>query len=495
MCFLFGLIHNLDVGPSLRSAPVRLRPWQSFALIIVIALVSAWVSVPGSSFDLGGFREDHPIRLGLDLQGGLQVTLEARPPEGVSVDSGTLQGTRDTLERRVNALGVSEPLVQTRGDDQIVVELPGVDDPEQAIAVLQETAQLEFIDPLGNPLAPGTRVTTSLGGPSENTATPQATSASEPEAPVDPNVYQTIISGSDLTDAYVTTGQTGQVVVAFELTNDAGRTFHEFTSQNLGLPMSIVVDKTVISSPILSAPISTSGVIEGVNPQEAETLALQLRSGALGVPLDVVTSRTIGPSLGQDSIDRSLVAGLVGLAAVCLFMVLFYRLPGVISVVALLMYTAIVFALFRLIPVTLTLAGIAGFILSIGMAVDANVLIFARLKEELRVGHTLKRAVDAGFDHAWPSIRDSNISTMITCLILYWFGQFTGATIITGFALTLFLGVVVSMFTAIVVSRSLLRLLVDTNLIPNYWWLGLERHEFGSPAPTTSVVNVPDAGS
>ena len=480
-----------------RSDFVRLRPWQSIGLIILIALVSVWVSLPGSSFDVGGFREDHPIRLGLDLQGGLQVTLEARPPEGVSVDARTLQGTRNTLERRVNALGVSEPLVQTRGDEQIVVELPGVDDPEEAIAVLQDTALLEIVDTFGASLPPGTTVTTNLGGPEDAAASPEASPApgpAQPGAPTDTTVYQTIISGNDLTDAYVTTTQTGQVAVAFELTNDAGGTFHEFTSQNLGRPMAIVIDKTVISSPVISAPISTSGIIEGVNPQEAETLALQLRSGALGVPMEVVSSRTIGPSLGQESIDRSLVAGAIGLATVCLFMVLFYRLPGVISVIALLIYTAIVFALFRLIPVTLTLAGIAGFILSIGMAVDANVLIFARLKEELRAGQQLNRAVDAGFDHAWPSIRDSNISTMITCLILYWFGQFTGATIITGFALTLFIGVAVSMFTAITVSRSLLRLLVDANLIPSYWWLGLEQNELSGQA-RSSVASTPGAGS
>jgi len=477
---------------------VRLRPWQSFGLIVLIALISTWIAFPGTALDLGGYKQDHPIRLGLDLQGGLQVTLQADPPEGVSVDSGTLEGTRDTLARRVNALGVSEPLVQTRGDDQIVVELPGVEDPEEAIAVLQETALLEIIATFGSPLPAGTRVNTSLGGVSEGGATPEATPASgppEPEPPTDPNVYQTIISGSDLKNAYVTTGQTGQVLVAFELTNDAAETFFEFTSQNIGQPMSIVIDKTVISSPVINAPISTSGVIEGVNPQEAETLALQLRAGALAVPMEVVSSRTIGPSLGQTSIDRSLVAGIAGLAAVCLFMILFYRLPGIISVIALLIYTAVTFALFRLIPVTLTLAGIAGFILSIGMAVDANVLIFARLKEELRVGHKLRRAVDAGFDHAWPSIRDSNISTMITCLILYWFGQFTGATIIAGFALTLFVGVVVSMFTAIVVSRALLRLLVDSHLVPNMWWLGLERHELNSPEPPATAENAPEAGA
>jgi preprotein translocase subunit SecD len=208
--------------------------------------------------------------------------------------------------------------------------------------------------------------------------------------------------------------------------------------------------------------------------------------------MEVVSSRTIGPSLGQTSIDRSIVAGTVGLGAVALFMILFYRVPGLISVIALLIYTAMVFALFRIIPVTLTLAGIAGFILSIGMAVDANVLIFSRLKEELRAGHKIHRAIEAGFDHAWPSIRDSNVSTMITCVILYWFGQFTGATIITGFALTLFVGVAVSMFTAIFVSRTLLRVFLDSDLIPGLWWLGVDPDEMAAAkAATTSTPGAP----
>jgi preprotein translocase subunit SecD len=468
-------------------------------IVVIITVLSTWIALPGSSFDLGGYRENHPVRLGLDLQGGLQVTLQANPPEGVSVDNRLLSGTRDTLARRVNALGVSEPLVQTRGSDQIVVELPGVDNPDQAIKVLQDTALLEIIDTNGQALPPGTVVTTSLGGPEDTQggATPSASPSASPAAAAGPEeppgpesdgpVYQTIISGTDLKDAYVTTTQTGQVAVAFELTNDAGRTFHEFTSSHIGAPMSIVIDKTVISSPQINAPISTSGVIEGVGPQEAETLALQLRAGALGVPMEVVSSRTIGPSLGQTSIDRSIIAGSIGLGAVGLFMILFYRIPGVISVIALLIYTAMVFALFRIIPVTLTLAGIAGFILSIGMAVDANVLIFSRLKEELRAGHKIHRAIEAGFDHAWPSIRDSNVSTMITCVILYWFGQFTGATIITGFALTLFVGVAVSMFTAIFVSRTLLRVILESNLIPSLWWLGIDSDEMAAAKEVTTA--------
>ena len=467
---------------------MRSRHLRSLLLILAITLVSVWISLPGTALDINGFKEDHPVRQGLDLQGGLQVTLEARPPGGGDVDEGTLLGTRDTLERRVNGLGVSEPLIQTRGDNQILVELPGIENPEQAVEVLKETALLEIVSTSGTSLAPGTVVRTSLGDASATApaATPVAPAATpgglaNPVAPTpDPNspVYQTIVSGSDLADAYYGTDpSTFQPLVVFKLTGDASETFYEFTRDNIGQPMSIVVDKQVVSSPVIRDAIAGTGTIDGMTALEAQNLATQLKAGALGVPLEVVSSRTLGPSLGADSIDRSLVAGIVGLAVVAIFMILYYRLPGVLSVIALLIYTAISFALFKVIPVTLTLPGIAGFILSIGMAVDANVLIFARLKEELRSGRSLSQAIEAGFDHAWPSIRDSNISTMITCAILYWFGQFTGATIITGFALTLFVGVAVSLFSAITVTRTLLRLLVDTGVIRNRWMLGIGRQE------------------
>ncbi|HVB63659.1 MAG TPA: protein translocase subunit SecD, partial [Nitrolancea sp.] len=287
-------------------------------------------------------------------------------------------------------------------------------------------------------------------------------------------VYQTSITGADLKDAFPTTDSIGSLVVGFTLKSSAAQKFYQFTSTHLNQPMSIVIDKTVISSPTIQGAIQDTGQISGVPATQVNDLALQLKSGALSVPLEVVQSQVVGPTLGQDSINKSIVAGLAGLSIVGLFMILFYRLPGVLSVFALLIYTALVFALFELIPVTLTLAGIAGFILSIGMAVDANVLIFARLKEELRLGHPVRRAVDAGFDHAWPSIRDSNISTMITSAILFWFGRYTGASIIQGFALTLFVGVSVSMFTAITVTRTFLRLLLSQSWIHNQWWFGIE---------------------
>ncbi|HET8522426.1 MAG TPA: protein translocase subunit SecD [Thermomicrobiales bacterium] len=488
---------------------MRIRPRHTLIFIIILTIVSGWLTLPSDVLNIGGVKDNVFVHQGLDLQGGLQVTLQANPPAGTKIDKGSLDGTRDTISRRVNGLGVSEPLVQTRGNNQIIVELPGVKDPEEAISVLQETALLEIIDPQGQFLPKGTVVTTSLGGPeslkNNGAATPEAspvgspgaspvaspgatpaatpgatpvagsTEASATATPTGP-VYTTIISGKDLADAFPTTGNFGQAVVGFRLKGSAADKFFQFTSTHIGQPMSIVLDKTVISSPQINGAISDQGIIEGMPANEVNNLVIQLKAGALAVPLEVVQSRTVGPQLGQDSIDRSLLAGIIGLATVALFMIIYYRVPGAISVVALLIYTCITFALFKLIPVTLTLAGIAGFILSIGMAVDANVLIFARMKEELRTGRTLANSVEAGFDHAWPSIRDSNISSMITCVILYWFGRYTGASIITGFALTLFVGVAVSMFTAIIVTRTFLRVMIFAGLGHHGWWFGIHEH-------------------
>ena len=466
------------------------------AVILLITVVSAWLALPSDWLNIAGAKDNIYVHQGLDLQGGLQVVLEARPPEGQSVGRDELVGTRDTIERRVGGLGVSEPLIQTRGSNQIVVELPGVDDPQQAVDLLKQTALLEIIDPQGQYLNVGTRVNTSLGSadqvgaagtPGTGEATPGATPEATPGAtagtdqPVSGPTYTTIVSGADLDDAFPTQDSVGSLVVGFRLKPEAADKFYQYTSTHIGQPMSIVVDKTVINTATIQDAISNEGIINGLSSKEVTNLVLQLKSGALSVPLEVVQSRTIGPSLGQDSIDKSIIAGIVGLGLVALMMILYYRLPGLLSVVALLIYTSIVFALFKLIPVTLTLAGIAGFILSIGMAVDANVLIFARLKDELRLGRPIPAAIEAGFDHAWPSIRDSNVSTMITCAILFWFGRYTGASIIQGFALTLFIGVVVSMFTAIVVTRNMLRILLTIRPINDRWWLGVD-HGQGIPA-------------
>lgn len=474
-------------------------------MILVLAGAATWVDLPGQTADPLGLKKGITIHEGLDLQGGLQVVLQARPPAGVTVNSDAMLGTRDTIARRVNGLGVSEPLIQTRGSDQIIVELPGVQDPENAVKILQQTALLEFIDPQGQFLPAGTVVNTSLGSATDAEAASPSPTADGSPAPVaspaasdsaaQPSAspaatgptYTTIVTGADLEDAYPATDDVGALVVGFKFKSDPGKKLQAFTSQNIQKPLSIVVDKKVINTATIQQAFGQTGQISGMSVNEVNALVLQLKSGALAVPLEVVQSRTVGPTLGSDSIDKSLIAGIVGLGVVALFMILYYRFPGVLAVVALLIYTALVFALFKLIPVVLTVAGITAFILSIGMAVDANVLIFARLKEELRLGHNVRRAIEAGFDHAWPSIRDSNISTMITAVILYWFGKYTGASIIQGFALTLFIGVSVSMFTAITVTRTLLRVLLTSSVFHNRWWFGIESTPSTTQPSSTSI--------
>jgi preprotein translocase subunit SecD len=265
------------------------------------------------------------------------------------------------------------------------------------------------------------------------------------------------MTGAALRDAVVGAGQVGEPVIDFELTADGSRIFGTFTGAHLGDFLAIVLDKTIISAPRIDGAITERGTISGsFTVDTANQLALQLRYGALPVPLKVVESRVVGPSLGQDSLTRSLRAGAIGMAVVVLFMILYYRLPGVVAVLAILTYGLITLALFKLIPVTLSLAGIAGFLLSTGSALDANILIFERLKEELRAGRSLNAALGPAWARAWPSIRDSNIATVIICAILYWFGSAFGASIVQGFAVTLFIGVLISLFCALVVTRNFL---------------------------------------
>jgi preprotein translocase subunit SecD len=296
-------------------------------------------------------------------------------------------------------------------------------------------------------------------------------------------VYPCIIQGKDIVDAFPQTDQTGSLVVGFKLSGDASSTFGDYTAANVGKYLNVVVDKRVINSAVINSRIDQSGIIQGLDRDGVQNLVVQLKSGRLSVPLDLIQTQTVGPTLGQDSINKSLVAGAIGLAAVAFFMIGFYRLPGVLAVFALGIYTVVTFALFKLFGVVLTLAGIAGFILSVGMAVDANVLIFARMKEELRGGRTLRTAIDGGFDHAWPSIRDSNVSTCITCLILYVFGGITGTTVVRGFALTLLIGVLVSLFSAITVTRTFLRCLLTWRGVATNRWLF-----------NTETIDVPSTG-
>ncbi len=459
--------------------------------IVILAAAAVYVVVPGTglNFTLGDFtiNETFTVHEGLDLQGGLQVLLEADVPDCAAVNAEAMQAARTIVERRVNALGLTEPLVQQQGACRIVVELPGATDPEQAIDTLKQTGLLEFV-PLGAQfLDEGTEIATDCADPSKvdcgaqdgaprPTPTPAASgTVTDTAATPDLPQYHTLMTGAALRDATVTT-QNGQVVVAFTLTDEGARIFGDFTSAHVGEALAIVLDKRVISAPRINSPITGgSGIIEGrFNVETANQLAIQLRYGALPVPLRVAQSREIGPTLGQDSVRKSAIAGIIGMTAVVLFMLLYYRLPGAIASLALFIYAVITFALFKLIPVTLTLPGIAGFVLSVGVAVDANILIFERLKEELRGGKNLISAVDVGFNRAWPSIRDSNISTLITCAILFAFGNTFGASIVKGFAITLALGVFVSLFTAILVTRTILHLFLDRiDFSERHSWFGI----------------------
>jgi preprotein translocase subunit SecD len=437
-----------------------MNPFRNLVLIGIVVGLAVYLVLPNNPGFFGRPIEDHR---GLDLVGGAQVLLEADLPEGVEVTDDQMETAAEIIEGRVNELGTSEAVVQRAGDRFIVVEIPQVSDPESAIATIKETALLEFVDFSG--LTPeqaaslyGMRIQTDYGVAAGETLT----TTGQTLPPYAQTVFHTVMTGDIIDNAAATTDDVGNYVVAFDLTSDGGRQFSDFTSTHLGQSLAIVLDKEVISAPTIEAAISDQGTITGsFTFEEANQLAVQLRYGRLPVPLKVVENRTVDPSLGADSLSKSLLAGAIGMGVVMLFMALYYRLPGVLADLAIIIYALITYALFRFIPVTLTLPGIAGLMLSTGSALDANILIFERLKEELRAGRTLRQAVTLAWERALPSIRDSNIATLITCGILYLFGNAFGATIVKGFSITLALGVFVSLFTAVLVTRTFLALVVE----------------------------------
>ena len=467
---------------------MRDRNFNLLILIILIAGLSIWIVWPGHDTLKLPFitaTRDISVRQGLDLQGGTQVLLEADVPSTTAVSAESMQAARNIVENRVNGLGVTEPLVQLQGDRRIIVELPGIKDPDQAIATFRQTGLLEFIDAGDTFIQPGTVVKTTFGTASSE---PAETPTAEPTAvvtetgvvtptPAPETVYTTIMTGKDLKQADVGFGSTGKPMIQFELQAESANLFANYTASNVGKYLAIVLDKVVISCPIINSAIPDgSGVIEGsFTLEEARGLAIQLKYGALPVPLKIVDNRTIGATLGYDSVRRSAIAGIIGVVVVLLFMIVYYRLPGLMAALALVLYALLNFSVYKLLPVTLTLPGIAGFLLSTGMAVDANILIFERMKEEIRGGRSLMSALAAGFDRAWTSIRDSNISTLITCAILYVFGSNFGASMVKGFAITLAIGVIINLFTAITVTRTFLRTLFQSQgdkIEGKHWLLG-----------------------
>ena len=437
-------------------------------LIVIVLLVvgGAWLAL----------NDDYPIQQGLDLQGGLQVLLEADLPPGESVDAEQMNTVRQIISQRVNALGVADPLVQVEGDRRILVELPGISNPEQAIELIQGTALLEFVNTGDQSLPEGMCIRTTLneGQPSQCEFDDGRTQEQIELSPA-PS-FETILTGSALRSATVNIGQFQEVLVGFEMNPDSAQIFGAYTRENIGRFLTIVLDKRVISSPRINAAISDSGVIEGnFTVEEAQNLALQLQYGSLPIPLKIESTRQIGATLGAASVASSLLAGAVGLSVVLAFMVIYYRLPGTAAAVALMIYALTNFALYKLLGVTMTLPAITGFLFSTGMAVDANILIFERMKEELRSGSLIRDAVEAGFSRAWTSIRDANVAALIVCFILWSFGRNFGASMVQGFALTLMLGVSVSMFTAIVVTRTFMFTLVGEKgewLRERRWLLG-----------------------
>ncbi len=384
-------------------------------------------------------KKDLSPKFGLDLSGGTHLVLEADMSNIPQEDKDrAFDSARNIVERRVNLYGLTEPVIQQAkvgSAYRIIVEIPGISNVEQAIDLIGKTAQLEFFEEASN---------------SAREATPASFT--------DIWSIPTGLSGKNLKKSEVTFDpKTGAPEVALEFDDEGARLFEEITKRNVGKTVAIFLDRQLLSAPKVNETISGGkAVIQGsFSMDEAKRLSIALNAGALPVPLTVVQQRNIGATLGMQSVEKSIVAGLIGLIVIAIFMVVNYGVMGLVADIALIIYTLITFALFKIIPVTLTLAGIAGFILSIGMAVDANILIFERIKEEIRWGTDQLAAIKLGFDRAFPSIRDSNISSLITCAILYYFG--TG--IVRGFAITLSIGIIVSLFSAITITRTFLKMI------------------------------------
>ena len=468
----------------------RQRSLLGLILVLLIAAIVVIVKVPA--------------RLGLDLQGGSQLTIQVKTtPEIQEITDRDLEGVRKVIEGRVNGLGVSEPLVQTAGNNQILVQLPGVNDPQQAERVLGGTAQLDF-----RRQKPGTeaqlriekqnlreklevqaqlRKTPDQAAIAKNQAELKATNDS-----IATLFEKTELTGKNLKDAYPEPAGAASIWhVGLRFDPRGGELFAELTKSiaGTGRALGIFLDAAPISADfaytvdVQYAQTGITGggaVIEGsFTAERASDIAVQLRGGALPLPVEVVENRTVGATLGRDSVQSSIYAGIGGLVLVLIFMVAYYRLPGLIADLALLIYAILTYAAFNLLGVTLTLPGIAGFILSIGMAVDANVLIFERTREELRAGKTLYRSIEGGFYRAFPSILDGHVTTLISCAALFWLG----AGLVKGFALTLALGVGLSLFTSLTCTRTLLFYVQSIQ--------GLRKLEFYGPKLTSA--NQPQA--
>lgn len=420
-----------------------------FALLVLILGAGLGFSVYQSSLvPSEGILKKYPFRLGLDLSGGTHLLYSAdisALPSG-EVDE-SMDALRDVIERRVNLFGVGEPVVQVQSgsfgasdDHRLSVELPGVTDVKDAIAMIGQTPFLEF--------------RTQSDGPQQVVVNPDGTASLDPMG----NFAPTKLTGKYLKKAQLTFNPTtGEPVISLQFNDEGAKLFEEITKANVGKVVAIYLDGQPISAPTVREAITggQAQISGSFTPEEARLLVGRFNSGALPVPISLISTQTIGATLGGKAVEAGMMAALIGFLAVALFLIIWYRLPGIIAVIALCIYIAITLVLYKLIPVTLSAAGIAGFIISIGMAVDANILIFERFKEERRLGRTIRDALSAGFSRAWFSIRDANTASIITSVILFWFGS----SLIKGFALTFGLGVFISLLSAIVITRIFLRAL------------------------------------
>lgn len=430
----------------------RAKIWLTVSVIFLVAFGAANLDYP-QFWNKAGFLPEIklPFRLGLDLQGGTHLIYKA---DLAKIEKGDYQeamaGVRDVIERRVNMFGVAEPVVQVEkagSQWRLIVELAGVKDVSQAVEMIGETPYLDF----------------RLENPEVDKEKLQQQLKEGKEVSLEKLFIKTKLDGRYLKGSQLTFNQTTQQPeVSLEFNDEGRELFAQITSKNVGKMLAIFLDGQPISTPVVREKITQGkAVISGdFTIQEAKQLVRRLNAGALPVPITLISQRTIGASLGQEMLTSSISAAFWGVLALLIFLVAYYRLPGVAACVTLGVYGSIVLAVFKLIPVTLTLSGIAGFILSLGMAVDANVLIFERLKEELARGQDLDFAIDEGFRRAWPSIRDGNFSTLITAGILYWIG----VGFVQGFALTLGIGVAISMFTAVFFTRRLLEIIAGTKI-------------------------------
>lgn len=415
-------------------------------LILIIILA---IAVLAGIFDLSIFGE-RPFKLGLDLQGGSHLIYQADLSKIEEEDYGfAMEGLRDVIERRVNLFGVTEPVVQIEiaGDNyRLIIELAGIKNVSEAIQMIGQTPYLEFREP-----RPDYEEFIE-----ENR---EKLEAGEIE-------FEELFQPSPLTGRYLEEAKidfhptTYEPSVSLQFNEEGAKIFEELTEKHVDKPLAAYIDDILISAPIVREKISggKAQITGRFTVQEARELARNLNAGALPVPIKLISQQTIGPTLGAISLQKSLKAGIIGFLAVILFMIIFYRLPGLLASISLMIYVVLILALFKMIPVTLTLAGIAGFILSIGIAIDANVLIFSRMREERREGKGFEKIIEDGFNRAWPSIRDSNLTTLIVALILFGFGT----SFVKGFAFTLGLGILISLFSAIFITRNLLRCFLNT---------------------------------